>query len=331
MKEITYAQAISEAIDEEMQRDDHVFMLGEDIGIKGGNFGQTQGLYEKYGVWRIQDTPISENSFVGVALGAALTGLRPIVEIMYSDFLVIAGDQIFNQIAKIRYMSGGQAKVPLTLCTTIGMGRSTAAQHSQSLQAIVSHIPGLKVVMPSTAVEAKGLLKTAIRDDNPVIFFEHRMEFNQKYQVPEEEVLIPFGKANIVKEGNDITVVGIARQVINTLRVSEKLAQEGIDIEVIDLRTIVPMDKNTIINSVKKTGKLLIVDEGYERCGVAAEIGMDLIKDVFFDLDLPIERISSKNVPVPFSPILEEEVMPTEEKIYNRIKRMMEGQKENNG
>lgn len=328
MREITYAQAISEAIDEEMQRDQNVIMLGEDIGIKGGNFGQTQGLYQKYGDWRIQDTPISENSFVGLALGAALTGLRPIVEIMYSDFLIIAGDQIVNQIAKIRYMSGGQAKVPLTLCTTIGMGRSTAAQHSQSLQAIVSHIPGLKVVLPSTATEAKGLLKTAIRDDNPVIFFEHRMEFNQKYQVPEEEILIPFGKANIVKEGNDVTVVGIARQVINSLRVADKLTQEGIDIEVIDLRTIVPIDRKTIMRSVQKTGKLLIVDEGYERCGVAAEIGMDLMKDVFFDLDLPIERISAKNVPIPFSPILEEEVMPTEEKIYQRIKKMMEAQKE---
>ncbi len=323
MREITYAQAISEAIDEEMRRDEKVIMFGEDIGIKGGNFGQTQGLYEKYGEWRIKDTPISENSFVGLALGAALTGLRPIVEIMYSDFLVVAGDQIFNQLAKIRYMSGGQTKVPLTLCTTIGMGRSTAAQHSQSLHALVSHVPGLKVVMPSNATEAKGLLKTAIRDDNPVIFFEHRMEFNQKHNVPEGEILIPFGKANIVKEGKDITVVGIAREVSNSLKASERLVKEGIDIEIIDLRTIVPMDRKTIINSVKKTGKLLIVDEGHERCGVAAEIGMDIIKNVFFDLDLPIERICTKNVPIPFSPILEEEIMPTEDKIYHRVKRMM--------
>lgn len=324
MREITYAQAICEAIDEEMERDDKVIMLGEDIGIKGGNFGQTQGLYEKYGEWRVKDTPISENSFVGLALGAALTGLRPIVEIMYSDFLVIAGDQIMNQIAKIRYMSGGQTKVPLTICTTIGLGRSTAAQHSQSLHALVSHIPGLKIVMPSTAEEAKGLLKTAIREDNPVVFFEHRLEFNQKYQVPEGEILIPFGKANILKEGNDLTAIGIARQAINSLKASNRLAKEGIDVEVIDLRTIVPFDRNTIINSVKKTGKLLIVDEGYERCGVAAEIGMGIMDDIFFDLDLPIERICTQNVPIPFSPILEEEIMPTEEKIYKRIKKMVE-------
>lgn len=323
MREITYAQAISEAINEEMQRDKNIIMLGEDVGIKGGNFGQTQGLYEKYGGSRIKDTPISENSFVGLALGAALTGLRPIVEIMYSDFLVVAGDQIINQIAKIRYMSGGQTKVPLTLFTTIGIGRSTAAQHSQSLHALVSHIPGLKVVMPSTATEAKGLLKTSIRDDNPVVFFAHRMEFNQKYEVPGEEVLIPFGKASIAKGGNDVTVVGIARQAINSLKASDRLSEEGIEIEVIDLRTVVPLDRKTIINSVKKTGKLLIVDEGYERCGVTAEISMDIMKDIFFDLDLPIERIGTKNVPVPFSPILEEEIMPTEEKIYQRVKQML--------
>ena len=326
MKEITYAQAIGEAIDEEMQRDERVIMLGEDVGIKGGNFGQAQGLFEKYGEWRVKDTPISENSFVGLALGAALTGVKPIVEIMYSDFLVIAGDQILNQIAKIRYMSGGQAKVPLTLCTTIGMGRSTASQHSQSLQAIVTHIPGLKVVMPSDATEAKGLLKTAIRDDNPVVFFEHRMEFNQKYQVPEGEILIPFGKANVVREGKDITVVGTSNQVLKALQAAERLTQKGIDIEVIDLRTIVPLDRHTLIDSVKKTGKLLIVDEGYEFCGVAGEIGINLMKDIFFDLDLPIERIATKNVPIPFSPVLEEEVMPTEEKIFQRIQKMMEAE-----
>jgi len=183
-KKITYAQAVAEAIDEEMQRDKNVILLGEDVGIKGGNFGQAVGLYKKHGEWRVKDTPISENSFVGLCLGAALTGLRPIVEIMYSDFLTLAMDQIANQAAKIRYMSGGQAKVPLTICTTIGMGRSTAAQHSQSLQALVCHIPGLKVVMPSSASEAKGLLKTAIRDDNPVIFFEHRIEYNKTYEVP---------------------------------------------------------------------------------------------------------------------------------------------------
>ena len=226
MKKITYAKAISEAIDEEMERDRNVILMGEDVGIKGGNFGQAVGLYKKYGEWRVKDTPISENSFVGLCLGAALTGLRPIVEIMYSDFLMLALDQIGNQAAKIRYMSGGQAKVPLTICTTIGMGRSTAAQHSQSLQALVCHIPGLKVVMPSSAAEAKGLLKTAIRDDNPVIFFEHRIEYNKTYEVPEGEYTIPFGVANILREGKDIAVVGTSNQALKALRAAEELAKE---------------------------------------------------------------------------------------------------------
>jgi len=271
-KKITYAQAVAEAIDEEMQRDKNVILLGEDVGIKGGNFGQAVGLYEKYGEWRVKDTPISENSFVGLCLGAALTGLRPIVEIMYSDFLTLAMDQIANQAAKIRYMSGGQAKVPLTICTTIGMGRSTAAQHSQSLQALVCHIPGLKVVMPSSAAEAKGLLKTAIRDDNPVIFFEHRIEYNKTYEVPEGEYIIPFGVANILKGGKDITIVGTSNLALKALQAAEELTKEGISAEVIDPRTLVPLDRDTIIESVKKTGRLLIVDEGYERCGVAGEL-----------------------------------------------------------
>ena len=323
VKKITYAQAIAEAIDEEMQRDKNVILLGEDVGILGGNFKATVGLYEKYGEWRVKDTPISENSITGLGLGAALTGLRPIVEIMFGDFLMLALDQIGNQAAKIRYMSGGQAKVPLTIRTTLGGGRSSAAQHSQSLQALVCHIPGLKVVMPSSASEAKGLLKTAIRDDNPVIFFEHKIEYNKIYEVPEEEYTIPFGVANILKEGKDITIVGTSNQALKAFQAAEELTKEGINAEIIDLRTLVPLDKDTIINSVKKTGRLLIVDEGYERCGVAGEIAMSILSDVFYYLDGPIERLTTANLPLPFSPALEFPIIPDEKKIYQKAKEMV--------
>jgi len=325
VKKITYAQAVAEAIDEEMQRDNNVILLGEDVGILGGNFKATVGLYEKYGEWRVKDTPISENSFVVLGLGAALTGLRPVVEVMFGDFLMLALDQIGNQAAKIRYMSGGQAKVPLTIRTTLGGGRSSAAQHSQSLQAIVCHIPGLKIVIPSSASEVKGLLKTAIQDDNPVIFFEHKMEYNKTYEVPEEEYAIPFGVANILKEGKDITIVGTSNQALNALKAAEELVKEGIEAEIIDPRTLVPLDKDTMINSVKKTGRLLIVDEGYERCGVAGEIAMSILKDVFYYLDAPIERLTTANYPLPFSPALEFPIIPDEKKIYQRAKKMVIG------
>jgi len=325
VKKITYAQAISEAIDEEMQRDKNVIVLGEDVGILGGNFKATVGLYEKYGEWRVKDTPISENSFTGLGLGAALTGLRPIVEIMFCDFLMLALDQIGNQAAKIRYMSGGQAKVPLTIRTTLGGGRSSAAQHSQSLQALVCHIPGLKVVMPSSAAEVKGLLKTAIRDDNPVVFFEHKMEYNKTYEVPEEEYTIPFGVANILREGKDITIVGTSNQALKALQVAEELVKEEISAEVIDPRTLVPLDKDTIVKSVKKTGRLLIVDEGYERCGVAGEIAMSILSDVFYYLNAPIERLATANLPLPFSPALEFPLIPDEKKIFQKAKDIVLG------
>jgi len=323
VKKITYAQAVAEAIDEEMQKDNNVILLGEDVGILGGNFKATVELYKKYGEWRVKDTPISENSFVGLGLGAALTGLRPIVEIMFGDFLMLALDQIANQAAKIRYMSGGQVKVPLTIRTTLGGGRSSAAQHSQSLQALVCHIPGLKVVVPSSAAEAKGLLKTAIRDDNPVIFFEHKIEYNKTYEVPEEEYTIPFGVANILKKGEDITIVGTSNQALNALKAAEELAKESIRAEVIDPRTLVPLDKDVIIKSVKKTGRLLIVDEGYERCGVAGEVAMSILKDVFYYLDAPIERLTTANYPLPFSPALEFPLIPDEKKIFQKTKDMV--------
>jgi len=325
IKKITYAQAIAEAIAEEMQRDKNVILLGEDVGLLGGNFKATAGLYEKYGEWRVRDTPISENSFTGLGLGAALTGLRPIVEIMFGDFLMLALDQIANQAAKIHYMSGGQAKVPLTIRTALGGGRSSAAQHSQSLQALVCHIPGLKVVVPSSAAEAKGLLKTAIRDNNPVVFFEHKMEYNKTYEVPEEEFTIPFRVANVLKNGKDITIVGTSTQALKALQAAEELSKEGINAEIIDPRTLVPLDRDTIIESVKKTGRLLIVDEGYERCGVAGEIAMSVLKDVFYYLNGPIERLTTANLPLPFSPTLEFPLIPNEKKIYQKVKDMVLG------
>ena len=324
-KKITYAQAICEAIDEEMARDKNVLILGEDVGVLGGNFKTAMGLQEKYGDLRVKDTPISENSFLGMSLGMALTGLRPIVEIMFSDFLLLAADQLLNQIAKIRYMSGGQVKVPLTVRTTIGAGRSSAAQHSQSLHAIMCHIPGLKVVIPSSAAEAKGLLKTAIREDNPVVFIEHKMEYNQLYEIPEGEYTIPLGKANVLREGSDITVIATSNLALKAVKVADELAKEGIEIEVIDPRTLIPLDRDTLIASVKKTGKVLITDEGYERCNIAAEIVMDLMPDIFYDLDNPPERLCLPNFPLPFSPALEFPLIPDQQKLYKKIKKIFEG------
>ena len=320
MKEITYAQAICEALDEEMARDDHVLLLGEDVGFIGGNFKTSVGLLNKYGSLRVLDTPISENGFVGMAVGMALTGLRPVVELMFSDFLLVAADQVFNQAAKIRYMSGGQASVPMVIRTPIGAGRSSAAQHSQSMQAVAAHFPGIKVVVPSTAAEAKGLLKTAIRDNDPVIFFEHKMEYNKKSQIPDDVEPIPFGKANIVREGTDITIAATSSMVLKSLEAAKKLVADGISAEVIDLRTIVPLDRETIIESVKKTGKLLITDEAYERCGIGGEIGMDIMEEVFYYLDMPIMRVCTPNISLPFSPALEFPIIPSSEKVYEKIK-----------
>jgi len=325
VREITYAQAVAEAIDEEMARDENVVLLGEDVGIIGGNFSATVGLREKYGDWRVKDTPISECGIIGLGVGMAITGMRPIVEIMFSDFIALAMDQIANQAAKIRYMSGGQVKVPLTIRTAMGGGRSSAAQHSQSLHAWVAHIPGLKVVLPSTAAELKGLLKTAIRDDNPVVFMEHKIEYNKKYPVPEGEYTIPFGKANVVREGDKLTIVATSNMVLKSLEAADKLAAEGIYVEVIDLRTLVPLDKQSMIDSVKKTGRLLIVDEGHLSFGAGAEIGMGIMEDVFYDLDFPIMRLGTADVPIPFSPALEFPIIPDAKKIYEKAK-MMAGQ-----
>ncbi|MBI4634659.1 MAG: alpha-ketoacid dehydrogenase subunit beta [Deltaproteobacteria bacterium] len=322
VREITYAQAVAEAIDEEMARDENVVLIGEDVGIIGGNFKATVGLRDKYGDWRVKDTPISESGIIGLGVGMAITGMRPVVEIMFSDFIALGMDQIANQAAKIRYMSGGQVKVPLTIRAAMGGGRSSAAQHSQSLHAWVAHVPGLKVALPSTAAELKGLLKTAIRDDNPVVFMEHKVEYNKKFPVPEGEYTIPFGKANVVREGDRLTIVATSNMVLKSLEAADKLGKEGIHVEVIDLRTLVPLDKQTMIGSVKKTGRLLIVDEGHLSFGAGAEIGMGIMEDVFYDLDFPMMRLGTEDCPIPFSPALEFPIIPDAKKIYEKAKMM---------
>lgn len=326
MRELMVRDAIREALDEEMQRDDTVFMMGEDIGVIGGNFKCTVGLMEKYGDLRVKDTPISEQGFVGMGVGAALTGLRPVVELMFADFMMVCGDQLFNQMAKITYMSGGQCNVPMVVRMPLGGGRSSAAQHSQSIHAWAAHIPGVKVVVPSTAGECKGLLKTAVRDNNPVLFFEHKMLYTAKFSdVPDvgEDVCIPFGKARIVTEGDDITVVANSMMTIKAEKAVKKLAEEGIHAELIDLRTIVPLDTDTIIRSVKKTGKLLIVDEGHEYFGITGEIAVRIMPEVFYDLEAPIQRMGTGNVPLPFSPALEFPIIPDDKTIAAKIREMV--------
>lgn len=320
MKEITYAQAVCEALDEEMARDEDVVLLGEDVGFIGGNFKTSVGLLEKYGDLRVKDTPISEQGFVGMGVGMALTGLKPVIELMFSDFLLVAADQVINQMAKIRYMSGGQANVPMTIRCPIGAGRSSAAQHSQSMQAMVAQFPGIKIAVPSTAQEAKGLLKAAIRDNDPCIVFEHKMEYNRKYQLDDTVEPIPFGKARLAREGKDITIVATSAMVMKAEEAAAKLEKEGIDCEIIDLRTIVPFDREAVIESVMKTGRLIVADESHERCGIGAEIAADIAEDIFYYLDAPCGRVCTPNVPLPFSPALEFPLIPSADKIYDKVK-----------
>jgi len=310
-----YRDAINEALDQEMARDSRVFVIGEDVGIIGGNFKCTVGLLEKYGEMRCKDSPISEAGIVGLGVGAALTGLRPVIELMFSDFIMVAMDQICNQAAKITYMSGGQARVPLVIRTPFGGGRSSAAQHSQSFHAWVAHCPGLKVVTPSTGAEAKGLLKTAIRDDNPVVFFEHKMLYTKLFDTPEDDYTIPFGKANIARYGDKLTIAATSIMVLKALNAAEELKKQGIHVEIIDLRTLVPLDKATIIESVRKTGRLLIVDEGHMSFGISGEIALSIMKDVFYHLEAPIMRLGTADVPLPFSPALEFPLIPDEKSI----------------
>ncbi len=321
MKEITYRQALNEAFDEEMTRDEKVFIFGEDVAIYGGAYGVTAGLLEKYGEKRVIDTPISENAIVGTALGAALTGMRPVAEIMYIDFIGLCMDQLNNQVAKIRYMFGGKCKVPLTIRTEGGAGRTLGAHHSQSLEAWLIHIPGIKVVMPSTPYDAKGLLKSSIRDDNPIVFIEHKMLYNTKGPVPEEEYTIPIGVADVKKEGKDVTIFTYSRMTLFSLQAAEELEKEGISVEVVDLRTLLPMDIETMVNSVKKTNKVVIVEEDCKTGGTGAEIGMKVIENAFDYLDAPIIRVSGADVPMPKSKVLEQLAIPD-------VKRIKEGVKE---
>ncbi len=310
-RELTFGEAIKEALAEELRRDPRVFMIGEDIAEAGTTFKVLNGLVEEFGPKRIIDSPISEPGITGLGVGAAMTGMRPIVDIMFGDFSGLIMDQIANQAAKIHYMSGGKLKVPMVLRTTMGAGRRSAAQHSQSLHAWYSHIPGLKVVVPSTPYDAKGLMKSAIRDDNPVAIFEDKMMYKLvKGPVPEEEYTIPLGVADIKRSGEDITLVATSSMVYVALEAAKMLDEIGISAEVVDPRTLLPLDKPALIESAKKTGRAIVVDEGYEQYGVTAELASVIADGAFYYLDAPVKRIGAMNVPIPFSPVLEDLTIP---------------------
>ena len=324
MREISYLEAVREAMSQKMEESEDVFIMGEDIGVYGGAFGVTRGMIERFGPERVRNTPISECAIAGAAVGAALTGMRPILELQFSDFITIAMDQIVNQAAKIRYMYGGKAKVPMVVRTPAGSGTGAAAQHSQSLEAWMAHVPGLKVVQPSTAYDAKGLLIAAIEDDNPVIFYEHKLLYKTKGYVPEELYSIPLGKADIKKEGTDVTVVATSIMVHKALEAARELEKEDISIEVIDPRTLVPLDEQTIIESVKKTGRLVVVHEAVKRCGFGGEIaGMIAESDAFHYLDAPIQRLGGLPVPIPYNPQLEKKAVPQVEDIIVAVKKTL--------
>ncbi|MEK7338038.1 MAG: alpha-ketoacid dehydrogenase subunit beta [candidate division NC10 bacterium] len=320
MRKITYREALKEALREEMRRDPRVFLLGEDIAQFGGSYKVTQGLLDEFGPERVRNTPISEAAIVGVAVGAALTGMRPVAELMYVDFSGIAMDQIANQAAKNRYMFGGKALVPMVLRTQGGAGRSSAAQHAQSLEAWFIHIPGLKVVMPATPYDAKGLLKTAIRDDNPVIFIEHKLLYPETGEVPEEEYLVPLGVAEVKRAGEDVTVVAHSRMVHLALRAADRLAAEGISCEVVDPRTLDPLDTSTILRSVEKTSRLVILQEAVAQCSFASEVAALVAEEALDCLDAPIRRVTALDTPMPFSPKLERFVLPSEERLMAAVR-----------
>ncbi len=310
MRTITYGQAVSEALREEMLRDQAVFILGEDIGVMGSVFGLTKGFIEEFGASRVIDTPISEAGFTAMAVGAALRGLRPVVEIMYVDFTPVCLDPIVNQAAKMRYMTGGQTSVPLVIRAPGGAGRRNAGQHSQSLEALFTHFPGLKVIAPSTPADIKGLLKTAIRDDDPVVCIEHKLLYATKGDVPDGEHLIPLGLADIKRPGRDITIVTWSRQVHFALEAARILAGEGIDAEVVDLRSLVPLDWDTLAASVRKTHRVVVVHEAVKRGGYGGEIAAQIGEELFDDLDAPVKRVAGLNVVPPFSPALEDLIYP---------------------
>ena len=321
---LTYGQAIGEALDQEMARDDSVYIMGEDVGVYGGAYSVTKGLWEKYGENRVRDTGISEAAIVGAGIGSAVTGMRPVVEIMYVDFMSLVMDQLCNQAAKLRYMFGGKTKVPLTIRTEGGAGRTLGAHHSQSLEAWFMHIPGIKVVMPATAYDAKGLLLSSIRDDNTVVYIEHKMLYNSKGPVPEEDYTIPIGQAEIKRPGKDVTVLSYSRQVLLCLEAAEELAAEEIDVEVVDLRSLLPLDVETIVESVGKTNHVVIVEEDTITAGVGAEIGMKIVEEAFDYLDAPIKRVAGADVPMPKSPNLEALATPSKQTIIEGIKEVLQ-------
>lgn len=320
MREILYKDALVEAMREEMERDEKVFIMGEDVAIYGGAYGATKGLYEQFGKERVRDTAISESAIVGAAIGTAITGMRPIAEIMYIDFITQAMDQLVNQAAKMRYMFGGKTTVPMVLRTEGGAGRCIAAHHSQSLEAWIMHAPGLYLVMPSTPYDAKGLLKASIRNDNPVVFIEHKMLYGMKGEVPEEEYIIPLGVADIKKQGSDVTIVAYSRQLHVAMEAAAELEKDNISAEVIDPRTLKPLDLDTILTSVKKTSKLVIVSEGYKTGNVASEIAMLVMEHGFDLLDGPIKRVCAVDVPVPMSPVLEDAAIPNKQNVIDAVK-----------
>lgn len=321
-RELTFAQAVCEALAEEMRRDPRVCVFGEDVAEAGTPFKVLSGLVEEFGSERVLDTPISEAGFSGIGVGAAMTGLRPVVDIMFGDFLTLTMDQIVNQAAKVHYMSGGHWKVPMVLRTTLGATRRSAAQHSQSLHAWFSHVPGLKVVLPSTPYDAKGLLKTAIRDENPVVFFEDKMMYKLKGPVPTEDYTIPLGVADLKREGDDITLVATSSMVQVALGAAALLEKEGISAEVLDPRTTWPLDEKTILDSVKKTSRVIVMDEGYGRYGATAELAAVIAEGAFYDLDAPVRRMGAMHVPIPFSPPLEDMTVPTEASVFEAARKM---------
>jgi pyruvate dehydrogenase E1 component beta subunit len=323
MKKLSYAEALRLAMEEEMNRDSSVFVMGEDVGVFGGCFGVTGDLVEKFGEDRVRDTPITETAIVGSAVGAAMTGSRPVAEIMFAGFLGVAMDEIFNQAAKMCYMTGGQAHVPMVLRIPDGAGIGAAAQHSERTEAWVTHVPGLKVVYPSNPADAKGLLKAAIRDEDPVMFFEHKILYNHVGDVPEEDdYIVPLGKGEIKREGSDITIVATGIEVSHSLEAAEKLAEEGIDVEVIDPRTLVPLDIDMIMKSVEKTGKLLIASEETKRGSFASEIAAEVAEGGLFYLEQPIKRVCAPDAPVPFSSVLEQAYLPNPKKIADAVREM---------
>lgn len=322
MKEVRYIRAITEALQEEMARDEAVFVVGEDVAYPGGSFSATRGLLEEFGERRVRDTPISESAIVGLALGAATQGLRPVAEIMFMDFLAVCMDQIVNQVAKARYMFGGQYRLPMVIRTPCGGGLNAGPQHSQCLEAWFAHVPGLKVVMPATPYDVKGLLKTAIRDDNPVLFVENKALYGLKGEIPEEEYLVPIGQADVKRPGRDVTVVATSRMVHQSLEAAQTLAKEGIEAEVIDLMTITPLDKETIFKSVEKTSKLVIAHEAVKAFGIGAEISAMVCEEMIDCLDGPILRVGAPYTPVPFSP--ERFYLPNAEDVIQAVKKVLE-------